>query len=159
MQFRRVEQQQSQRERAGHDHEQCGQDAAGAAGIEARESETAGDGVAIDDAADQVARNDEEDIDPGVARAKRPQPGMEQHDGDNGNGAQSVDIRTVAHGGEVIVEPSNSRLLNHASASIIEYLNSVTKTLVPRQQANAGDPGQLAARGGNARHDKVPGPC
>ena len=76
-----------------------GEDAAGAALVEAGDREAAEGEVAGEDAGDEVAGDDEEDVDPEPAAGEGGETHVEQHDGEDGDGAQAVDLAAIAVGG------------------------------------------------------------
>ena len=82
-----------------HDQEQRRQDAPGAPFVEMDEGEAAPLHVGQDDGRDQVAADDEEDVDADITAAEARHAGMEQDHGDDGDGPEPVDFRTVFHGG------------------------------------------------------------
>ena len=77
-----------------HEHER-GEEAEGAAPVEPREREAALGEAAPDDPRDQIAGDDEEDVDAGEAAARRRGEGVEDDDGRDRDGAQPVDVRPV----------------------------------------------------------------
>ena len=81
-----------------HDQEQRRQDAPGAPFVEMDEGEAAPLHVGQDDGRDQVAADDEEDVDADITAAEARHAGMEQDHGDDGDGPEPVDFRTVFHG-------------------------------------------------------------
>ena len=86
-------------ERAGDEehHEQRRQDPQHPALVEIRQRERSLAEVAIDHAADQIARNHEEDIDPDEAARKAGNAGVVEQHGDDGERAQPIDVGAVFH--------------------------------------------------------------
>ena len=79
----------------GHDDDQRGKQAPHATGIEAREAEGAGGEFGADQAADQIARDDEEDVDADIARAQRLGERVIEHDRQDRDGPQAVDVGPI----------------------------------------------------------------
>jgi len=81
------------------DHrEQRGEDAPDAALVEMRDGEAALLHLAVDERGDQVARDDEEDIDADKAARERPDLEVIEHHRQHRERAQPVDIGAVADG-------------------------------------------------------------
>src|SRR5262245_11346207 len=53
--------------------------------------------LAGQDAGDEVAGNDEEDVDPDIAAAENTPAGMEKQNGQDGHGAQAIDLCPILH--------------------------------------------------------------
>ncbi|MGX1107867.1 hypothetical protein AB7M47_006250 [Bradyrhizobium elkanii] len=77
------------------DDDQGGKNPANATRIERRKAEAPVLNVAIDDPGDQVAGNDEEDIDPDKTPGNILRERVAEHDQRDGNGPQAVDIRPI----------------------------------------------------------------
>ncbi len=82
----------------GRDDHQCHRrhDAAHAAIVEAQEGEAVALQRAHDQRCDEIARDDEEDIDADEPAARDAQFRVEGDDGEDGDGAQAIDVRAVA---------------------------------------------------------------
>ena len=85
---------------AGEEDEgERGEDAAGAALVEPGEGEAPLGEVAGEDAGDEEARDDEEDVDAEVAAGEGGHAGMEEDDRQHRHGTEAVDVTTVGRGG------------------------------------------------------------
>jgi len=91
-------QQERCRHAAGDDHgEQAGHDPPDAPLIEVEDRESIVGDLGSQDAGDQVARNDEEHVDPDIATAEDGPAGMKEQDWQHRQRAQTIDLRLILH--------------------------------------------------------------
>jgi hypothetical protein len=76
----------------GEDKEEGGEDSPDASFVETDEAEIAFGDAARNDGGDQIPGNDEEDVDADEAARKTGDVRVEEDDGQNGDGAQPVDL-------------------------------------------------------------------
>jgi hypothetical protein len=92
-----------QNERGGDGEEQDdvkgGKDASGAALVKAEVAEGAAADVGVDLAADEVAGDDEEDVDAGESAGDEGDAGVVEDDGKYGEGAKAVYVRAIGMAG------------------------------------------------------------
>ncbi len=79
-----------ERQRDEHDEKQRRQDAPRPALVEIRQAEALGLEIGDDDGGDQIAADDEKNIDPDIAAAERPEARVKQNDRNNGDSPQTI---------------------------------------------------------------------
>ena len=81
------------------DREQCRKDPPDTAFIEVTERQVTGTNVGQQDAGDQIARDDEKDVDADIAAAERGDMGVIEHDRHDGETAQTIDVLAIGQVG------------------------------------------------------------
>ncbi len=82
-----------------HHHEQGREDSADPSFVETRDGIAPLADVPVEQPCDQEARDHEEDVDADIAAVKRRHAGVVEDDRDDGDGAQSVDVRPTGEAG------------------------------------------------------------
>ena len=110
-------------------HEQRRQDSQHPALVEIRQRERSLAEVAIDHAADQIARYHEEDIDPDEAARKAGNAGVVEQHGNDGERAQPVDVGAVFHRSNL--EARDGAVNLPAAAAAADGVRAVAKADTP----------------------------
>ena len=89
------QEQPADRKARGNRRDQRRQDAPRAPQIELRQREPSGPEIAQDLAGDEIAGDDEEDVDAGEARLEARNSQVEENDDDDGDGPEAIDVSTM----------------------------------------------------------------